>query len=258
MKILESKKAVITGGSDGIGFAIAKAFAENGADLLLIGKNIEKLKNVEEEISKYGTKVTFLSHDLSKPDSIIDLSCQINSIFPEADILVNNAGVAEFTPFESSSIMSLNYLFDLNVKSVYLLTQGMLPSIKNKKGNIINISSFHAQRAMPGFPSTVYSMTKAAINAFTKTLACELGPLGVRVNAIAPGNVRTTKVKAAFENVTDQEIKLKRQEMIKNIYPLGRLGNTDEIGGIAVYLASEQASWVTGSIFNIDGGLTTN
>ena len=258
MKALESKKAVITGGSDGIGLAIAKAFAENGAKLLIIGRNPEKLEKAEVELSSYGRKVEVLSHDLSKTESIKELSCRINSIFPETDILVNNAGTAEFVPFERVKVQSLDYLFDLNVKSLFLLTQGLLPSLKNRKSSIINISSFHAQRVMPGYPSTVYAMTKAAVNTFTKTLAYELGPSGVRVNAIAPGNIRTSKVRAALENISDQAARLKMQETIKTIYPLGRIGNIEEIGGIAVYLASDQASWVTGSIFNIDGGLTTN
>ncbi|MCX7711949.1 MAG: SDR family oxidoreductase [Clostridia bacterium] len=257
MKVLEGKRAVITGGSDGIGYAIAKAFAENGADLLLIARNQEKLENAARDLSAYESKVEVLSHDLSNTESIDSLIEKVSNVFPDINILVNNAGGAEFIPFERVSPQQYDKLFDLNVKAAFLLTQGLLPSLKENKGSIINISSFHAQRVMPGYPSTVYSMAKAAVNAFTKALAYEIGPLGVRVNAIAPGNVSTTKVKAAMANVPEQA-KLKMQEMIKGIYPLGRIGNAEEIGGVAVYLASEQASWVTGSIFNIDGGLTTN
>ena len=110
---------------------------------------------------------------------------------------------------------------------------------------------------MPGIPAAVYALTKGAINTFTQTLAYELGSFGVRVNAIAPGNVLTDKVKAYMENTPDQA-KQKLQETVKALYPLGRIGLPAELGGIAVYLASEQASWVTGSIINVDGGLTTN
>lgn len=132
-----------------------------------------------------------------------------------------------------------------------------MPTLKRNKASIINISSFHAQRVFPGVPPTVYSMSKGAINAFTKTLAYELGPSGVRVNAIAPGNVYTSKVKAYIESVP-QEARQKLNDTLKMKYPLGRAGRPDDIGGIALYLASEQAGWVTGSIFNINGGLTTN
>lgn len=257
MRSLERKKAVITGSSEGIGFAIAKAFAENGADLLLIGRDWSKLEKTANELSNHGGKVEIVSHDLSQTGSLAELIGNINKIFPDIDVLVNNVGGAEFVPFEKVTVQLYDYLFDINVKSVFLLTQGLLPSLKKNKASVINISSFHAQRVMPGYPATVYSMTKASVNSFTKALAYELGPYGVRVNAIAPGNVSTSKVRAALENIPDQA-KLKMQEMIKTIYPLGRIGSPDELGGIAVFLASEQASWVTGSIFNIDGGLTTN
>lgn len=189
--------------------------------------------------------------------SIAELADKIINIFPEIDILVNNAETAEFTPFERVSIQELDYNFNLNVKAAFLLTQKLLPSLKRNKASIINISSFHVFRVMPGSPSTVYSMTKGAINAFTKTLAYELGPFGVRVNAIAPGNVYTSKVQAYVENIPEQG-KEKFDEFTRMNYPLGRLGNPEEISDIVVYLASKQASWVTGAIFNIDGGFTTN
>ncbi|MCX8128857.1 MAG: SDR family oxidoreductase [Clostridia bacterium] len=257
MKVLENKRAVITGGSEGIGFSIAKSFAKNGCDVLLIARNRDKLDKAASDLSVYGTKVETISFDLSNTESIMELAGSITDIYPKIDILVNNAGGAEFKAFESVSAKCFDYLFDLNVKSMFLLTQGLLPALKQNNGTIINISSFHAQRVMPGYPSTVYSIAKAAVNAFTKSLAYELGPQGIRVNAIAPGNVSTSKVRAAMENIPEQA-KGRMQEMIRTIYPLGRVGTPDELGGIAVYLASEQAAWVTGSIFNIDGGITTN
>lgn len=257
MKALEKRKAIITGGSDGIGYAIAKSFAENGADLLLVARNQEKLLKAASQLTNTGVSVETLAHDLSSINSIAELTDKIINIFPEIDILVNNAGTAEFTPFERVSIQDLNYSFNLNVNAAFLLTQKLLPTLMRNKASIINISSFHAFRVMPGIPSTVYSMTKGAVNAFTKTLAYELGPFCVRVNAIAPGNVYTSKVQAYIDNIPEQG-KEKFNEFLRMNYPLGRLGNPEEISGIAVYLASEQASWVTGAIFNIDGGFTTN
>ncbi|MFL0249969.1 SDR family NAD(P)-dependent oxidoreductase [Clostridium neuense] len=257
MKLLKGKKAIITGGSDGIGYAIAKSFAENGADILLVGRNKNKLDKALQELSKYGVSIKIISHDLSKCEKLQELTSMIIDSFHDIDILVNNAGEAEFVPFNHVDIKGFDHLFDLNVKSPFFLTQGLLPALKKNKASIINISSFHAQRTLPGYPSSVYSMTKSAINAFTKTLAYELGPHGIRVNAIAPGNVATSKVKTALEGASEQA-KMKIQELISTIYPLGRMGNAYELSGIAVYLASDQSSWTTGSIFNIDGGLTTN
>lgn len=257
MRSLEKKKAVITGGSDGIGFAIAKAFAENGADLLLTGRNPERLKKAASLLSGSGVAVETISFDLSEVEFIEQFAGKISALFPDINILVNNAGAAEFTPFEYVNFQQMDYHINLNVKAAFFLTQKLLPSLKRNRASIINISSFHAHRVLPGFTSTVYSMTKAAVNAFTKALAYEMGPFGVRVNAIAPGNVYTSKVRAFIDSIPQQG-KERFDEMIKANYPLGRLGNTEEIGGMAVYLASDQAGWVTGSIFNIDGGLTTN
>lgn len=257
MRPLDQKTAVITGGSDGIGLAIARTFSQHGADILLVGRDQKKLSEAKAELSRDGGNVETISADLSRVDEVRSLGTEILKHFPRIDILVNNAAVAKFTPFETVDMEELDYQINLNVKSIFLLTQALLPSLKQTKGSIINISSMHAQRAIPGIPTVAYALTKGAINAFTRILAYELGPSGVRVNAIAPGNVLTDKVKAYVANVPEQD-KLRFQGLIKTIYPLGRLGQPSEVGGIATYLASDQSAWVTGSIFNIDGGVTTN
>ena len=258
MKLLQSKKAVITGGSNGIGLSIARAFAENGADVLIIGRNIERLESAKTELLEYENKVMRISHDLSKLDSIPILSRRIFDMLPDVDILVNNAGGAELMPFEEVGRRNLDYVLDLNLKSPFLLTQSLLPSLKERKGNIINISSFHAQRTVPGYPASVYAMVKGAMNSFTRSLAYELGPYGVRVNAISPGGIGTQKKNTASSSISDPELMKKMEDSIRSMYPLGRMGNANDMGGAAVYLASENASWVTGSILNIDGGLSTN
>ena len=257
MKTLEIKKAVITGGSDGIGLAIAKSFVLNGADVLVIARNQDRLRKAELELSDSGTRVETLSCDLSTVDSITKYADQILSIFPDIHILVNNAAVAMFTPFDQVDRQELDYQINLNVKAVFLLTQCLLPSLKMNKASIINVSSFHAQRVLPVLSSSAFSMTKGAINSFTRDLAYEMGPHGVRVNAIAPGNVYTSKVKAYIESIPEQG-KEQFLKLIKMLYPIGHIGEPMDMGGIAVYLASDQANWVTGSIINIDGGLTTN
>lgn len=259
MKTLENKTVIITGGSRGIGFAIAQSFAQNGADLLIVARNQENLDRSAAELAEHDVRVETLSCDLSVVDSLGDVANSMLDIYPDIHVLVNNAGIAEFAPFPETSTEVLDAQINLNVRAPYVLTQRLLPSITKNKGNIINISSFHASRAWPGIPDTGFALSKGAINAFTKALAYELGFSGVRVNAIAPGNVLTEKVRAFVENASaTDEGKARMQQLIATSYPLGRLGDPEELGGIAVYLASDQASWVTGSIVSIDGGLTTN
>lgn len=255
--MLTDKKAVITGGSDGIGLGIARAFAEQGADLLLIGRDRDKLEKAAAEISGCGGRAATLSWDLAAVDSVAELGHAIRAMYPEIDILVNNAGTARFTPFAEVRQQELALLIDLNVKAPYLLTQALLTPLKARKGSVINISSYFSHRMLPGRPSTAYSLSKGAVDAFTRALAHELGPTGVRVNAIAPGTVNTALVRANLERLSDEE-RLKFAAMVQTVYPLGRIGEPEDIGGMAAYLASDQARWVTGGIFAIDGGLTTN
>ncbi len=255
--MLSNKRAVITGGSDGIGLGIAKAYAQNGASLLLVSRNEEKLREAAGVLSSYNTEVNTLSADLSNIEEVINTAQNILAIWSEVDILVNNAGAGSFTPFTETAETDLDRHLNLNVKAPYVLTQFLLDAIEARKGNVINISSYFAHRMLPGRPSTAYSLTKGAINAFTKSLAYEIGSKGVRVNAIAPGTVNSPLVRSNFEKLTEDG-KTRFSEMIKTIYPLGRIGEPDDISGAAVFLASEQAHWVTGSILAVDGGLTTN
>jgi len=255
--VLLNKLAIITGGSDGIGFGIAKAFAENNANLLLIARNQEKLNKAADYLSRYGVNVDFLAVDLSNLPAVMKAAEDILNKWPEIDILVNNAGIARFNPFTETSMSDLDMHLNLNVKSPYFFTQLLFDALAAKKGAVINISSYFSHRMLPGRPSTAYSLSKGAMDAFTKSLAYESGPLGVRVNAIAPGTVNTALVKENIDRLSE-EGKDKFSEMVQTIYPLGRLGEVDDISGAAVFLASDQSRWITGTIMNVDGGLTTN
>ncbi|MBC8755954.1 SDR family oxidoreductase [Kordia sp. YSTF-M3] len=257
MELLKGIKAVITGGSEGIGFAIAMAFVKNGADVIIISRNKDKLQNAKEKLSVSGQNIYPICYDLSNLSEIPNLVKEIHLIFEEVDVLVNNAAMTLFDKVENIKPQDLAKIIELNVQSPYVLTQQLLPSLVNTKGNIINISSYFSHRMIPGRYSTAYSLTKGAIDAFTKSLACELGPKGVRVNAIAPGSVKTPLFNAAMRKMKKEE-RIKFEESVKTIYPIGHVGEPDDLGGIAVFLASNQAKWVTGSIMSIDGGLTTN
>ncbi len=258
MDLLENKNAVITGGSDGIGLGIAHAFAKNGANILLIGRDAEKLHKAKQELAEYPIAVHTLAVDLYDVEKIKLYTEQILQIFPKVDVLVNNAGLGKFVPFQQTDIALLDAHLNLNVKAPYLLTQQLLPALEQSKGNVINISSYFANRMLQGRTTTAYSLTKGAINSFTKSLAFEVGHLGIRVNAIAPGSIETPQLNRNLQSMPDDKQQAFRA-MVKNIYPLGRkIGSVDDIGKAAVFLASEQASWITGVILAVDGGLTTN
>jgi len=257
MKLLANKNAVITGGSDGIGLGIAHAFAENGANLILIGRETGKLENAKRELSKYQMEIHVISADLSDTDEIKKLSVEILPLFPKVDVLVNNAGIGKFVPFAETDSSLLDLHLNLNVKAPYLLTQKLLPSLIEAKGNVINISSYFAHRMLPGRTTTAYSITKGAINSFTKSLAFEIGHLGVRVNGIAPGSVLTPQFNRNLQSLPDDKQEA-FHEMVKNIYPLGKIGSPEDIGKASVFLASDYANWITGTILAVDGGLTTN
>jgi len=255
--MLKNKNVVITGGSDGIGLAISRKFAENGANLLLLARNTDKLELVQKELIKYKTEVHILSADLLNVKNLKNISKQVLQIMPHVDILVNNAGIARFVPFEEMDEELLDLHLNVNVKSLYLFTMYLFDSIKSQKGNILNISSYFSHRMLPGRATTAYSMSKGAVDAFTKSLAFETGKYNVRVNAIAPGSISTNQLNYNFEQLSD-EGKIEFNNLIKSIYPLQRIGEAEDISEMALFLVSEKAKWITGSIMAVDGGLTTN
>ena len=258
MKNLNNKNAVITGGSDGIGLGIAKAFAREGANLLLIGKDPEKLQRAQQALlNEFAVQVHTLSADLSKTETVTEVVKDIERLLPTVDILVNNAGLGKFVPFEQVDNTLYDAHFNLNVKAPYFLTQSLLPALVKSKGNVINISSYFAHRMLLNRATTVYSATKGALNSFTKALAFEVGHLGVRVNAIAPGSISTPQFNRNLQALTPEK-QAAFEAMVKEIYPLQHIGTPEDIAKACVFLASDNASWITGTVLAVDGGLTTN
>ena len=256
-QILKGKYAVITGGSDGIGLAIAKVFAENGANIILIARDEEKLEQVKQDLSVYDVGIYTFAADLGILSSVKITSEKILQAVSNVDILVNNAGIGRFISFKDTSEESLDMHINLNIRAPYFLTQYFLDSLIESKGNVINISSYFSHRMLSGRDSTAYSLTKGAIDSFTKSLAFEIGKKGVRVNAIAPGSIETPQLNLNIERLTPHEQERFR-EMVQTIYPLGKIGEAEDVAKAALFLASEQAKWITGSIMSVDGGLTTN
>ncbi len=254
---LDNKTAVITGGSEGIGFAIANELAKQGANILMIARNINKLKTAQKRLLEFNTKIEILSSDLSDIKQIKNISEEITGIFPNINILINNAGIGRFIAFDEMDEQLLDLHLNLNIKAPYLLTRYLYPSIKRQQGNILNISSYFSHRMLPGRNTSAYSTSKGAIDSFTKSLAFEAGKDGVRVNAIAPGSIQTLQLQHNYSQLSD-EGKSRFNEMIKVIYPLGKIGSADDVAKMAAFLVSENAKWITGCIVNVDGGLTTN
>ncbi len=257
MNLLSDKCAVITGGSDGIGLGIARVFVEAGAaQLLLIGRDEAKLAAARTSLAGQATVHT-LAADLANPSSISALAERIGATLPRLDILVNNAGLGRFVPFADSDEALFDAHFNLNVKAPYFLTQALLPSLTATRGNVLNISSYFAQRMLPGRAASIYSATKGALNTLTKALAFELGARGIRVNAIAPGSVETPQLQHNL-SVMAADKRAAFAQLVRSSHPLGHIGQPADIGQAAAFLASDQAAWITGAVLAVDGGLTTH
>ena len=250
---LTGKFALVTGGSDGIGLGICKAFAHEGAELCIVGRSEEKLANAGRQL---GDAVKILvSADLSTDGGIDTVIEQVKKTGRTLDILVNNAAVAQLSSFEKVTTEQYQYSMALNVAAPFFLAQRLLPHMTERAASIINISSYFANKMIMNRPLSVYSASKGAINSLTKSLAYELGSRGIRVNAIAPGTVDTPMRRQSVEAMSEEN-QVELQKYVERSYPLGRIGQPSDFGGIAVFLASDESSWVTGGIFAVDGGFT--
>lgn len=253
---LGKKQALVTGGSEGIGFAIAKAFLREGADVVIVGRDAGKLAAASKDLTEAGMDgtVTTLSADLATDAGVENVVEHVKVSGRPLDILVNNAGVAFLVPFEAVSREQFRQSFALNVAAVFFLTQGLLPHLA-AGASVINISSYFADKMIPKRPSSLYSLSKGALDSLTKALAFELGPRGIRVNAIAPGTVDTAMRRKTVDNLP-AEARVELMAYVERSYPLGRIGRPEDLAGIAVHLASDEAAWTSGGIFAIDGGYT--
>lgn len=244
---LSNQVAVVTGASKGIGAAIAKSLAAAGASVVVnYATSKEGADRVVQEITAQGGKAIAVQGDVSKPADIDRLFAETQAAFARLDILVNNAGVFDFAPLEAITAEHFHRQFNLNVLGLLLTTQKAVTLFGEKGGSIINISSAIVKAPMPG--SSVYSGTKAAVDAVTKALSKELGPKKIRVNSLNPGMVETEGVHTAGFIGTDFYHK------ILNETPLGRIGQPEDIGKIAVFLASEDSGWITGEAILASGG----
>lgn len=246
-KKLEGKVAVVTGASKGIGASIAKHLAAEGAAVIVnYASSKEGADKVVGEITSAGGKAVAVQANVAKPEDITKLFAQTNDAFGRLDILVNNAGVYEFAPLEAITPEHYHKMFDLNVLGLLLTTQEAVKQFDPEGGAIINIGSVAGTSAPPN--ASVYVGTKAAVDGITRSLASELGPKKIRVNAINPGMVETEGVHAAGFAESDFRKAIEAQT------PLGRIGQPQDIAPAVVFLASDDARWITGETWHVAGG----
>jgi 3-oxoacyl-[acyl-carrier protein] reductase len=245
---LSGKVAVVTGASKGIGASIASHLAAEGASVVVnYASSKEGADRVVGEIVRNGGKAIAVRANAASQADIQRLFSETKKAFGRLDILVNNAGVYEFAPLEDVTAEHFHKMFDLNVLGLILASQEAVKYFDESGGSIINISSVAARSAPP--TTSVYSATKGAVDAVTRSLSQELGPRKIRVNSINPGMVETEGVHAA--GIVESDFR----KQIESQTPLGRIGQPQDIAPAAVFLASSDSAWLTGETLYIAGGL---
>jgi len=247
-KKLEGQVALVTGASKGIGAAIAEHLAAAGAAVVVnYASSRAGADAIVNRIRRADGKAVAVQADVSKLDEVRRLFAETKKAFGKLDILVNNAGVYEFAPLEAITAEHFHKQFDLNVLGLLLTTQEAVKHFGPSGGSIVNLSSFAATSAPPS--TAVYSGTKAAVVAITRSLAQELGPLKIRVNAVNPGVIETEGLHATGISGSDFQRQVEAQT------PLGRIGQPHDIAPAVVFLASGDSAWITGETLYISGGL---
>jgi len=250
MKRLQNRVAVVTGSSSGIGQAIAIKLAEEGANLVInYAGNPNGAQQTLRQVEAAGAQGRIVQGDVSKLDVVKNLIEEGWSEFESVDILVNNAGLEKKADFWDVTEEDYDHVLGVNLKGPFFLTQAFVRRLRaaKKTGRIINISSVHEDLAFPGF--STYCVSKGGVQMLMRDLAVELGPEGFTINNVAPGAIATPINKNLLED------KPKLNALLANI-PLGRLGTTDDVANLVAFLASDEAAYVNGATFTVDGGLS--
>jgi NAD(P)-dependent dehydrogenase (short-subunit alcohol dehydrogenase family) len=241
---LKNKVALVTGATSGIGRATARAFAREGARVIVAGRDQERGESAVAAIERDGGTAVFVRADLSNREGAEHLAAEARRVFGVIDILVNNAGTFSFGPTAATTEADYDTMMDTNVKAPFFLTAALAPAMAQQgNGKIINITTAAAHAGMPG--AAAYGASKAALALLTKSWALEFGPAGVNVNAISPGPIETPGTKAMGAGFG----------RIVETVPVKRAGQTEEIAAAAVYLASDEADFIHGASLAVDGGL---
>ena len=244
-----SKVAFVTGATSGIGRACAIAFANAGAKVVCVGRKEDALRDVDAQVRELGSESLTIRADLSDPAEARQAVDRAIEVFGGIDVVVNAAGHLSNGTIENTSLEAWDDMMDVNVRAPFQLIQMALPSLIERRGNVVNVSSVTGLRAFPGV--LAYCVSKAALDQLTRCSALELAAKGVRVNAVNPGVVVTEIHKRGGMNDDAYAAFL---EHSKTTHPLGRTGRPEEIAALVLYLASDQAAWITGATYSIDGG----
>lgn len=243
---LDGQAAVVTGAGRGLGAAIAVAFAEVGADVLIASRTESELQAVAAQIESVGRRAHIVVADLAQPEKTAELAAEAAKAFGRLDIVVNNVGGSALNTLLTTSVKEMRDAFTFNVLTAHALTVAAVPlMLENSGGSIINISSTMGRLAGRGFAA--YSTAKAALAHYTRLTALDLCPR-IRVNAIAPGSILTSALEIVASNAA-------LRDPMEKATPMRRLGEPDDIAAAAVYLASPAGSFLTGKMLEVDGGL---
>jgi glucose 1-dehydrogenase len=250
MKRFAGKVALVSGGGRGIGRAICVRFAEEGANVVFNGrKNDENVTETIRQVEAAGGKAHFIQSDISAVSAVYAMVDETIKVFGQLDILVNNAGVEINAPFWEVTEQDYDTVMDINLKGMFFLTQAFVKYAKENKrqGVVVNNSSVHEELPFPNF--TAYCASKGGMQMVMRNLSVELAPLGIRINNVAPGAIRTP-INAKL--LSDPELLATLEDNIS----LARLGEPEDVAAVVAFLASNDAKYVTGSTYYVDGGLT--
>jgi NAD(P)-dependent dehydrogenase (short-subunit alcohol dehydrogenase family) len=246
---LRGKVALVTGASSGIGRATAIRFAEESAQVVLVGRDREALSEVAAAIGERGGEGFAIVADVTKEEDAERVVRETIDDFGVLDVLVNAAGILANGSIETTSLAAWDEMLDVNLRAVFNLMRLAVPHLEDRRGNVVNVSSVTGLRAFPGV--LAYCVSKAGVDQLTRCAALELAPKGVRVNAVNPGVVVTQVHKRGGMGEEAYERFL---EHSKTTHPLGRVGDAREVAELILFLASDRASWITGATYSIDGG----
>ncbi len=246
---IKNKVTLITGATSGIGKETAFLFGNEGAKLMLVARDKNRLDEVASQIKTNGGEAEVFPADITDQKKMKECVKKTEQVYGGIDILVNAAGIIASGTIEDTKMEDWDYMMDINLRAVFNLTQLVLPSLKKRKGNIVNVSSVTGVRAFPGV--LAYCVSKAGLDQFTRCVALELAPEGVRVNAVNPG---VTFTELHRRGGMDEEKYAAFLEHSKTTHPIGRVGQPKEIAQLILFLASPHAGWITGVTYSIDGG----
>jgi NAD(P)-dependent dehydrogenase (short-subunit alcohol dehydrogenase family) len=246
---MEKKVAVVTGASSGIGRSSALLFAEHGYEVVAVGRNEAELGTTSDEARDMSGSIRIHLADITENTQVERLISDTVQHLERIDVLVNAAGIIKNGSIEDTSLDDWDKMMQINLRSVFYLMQKCVPHLENTQGNVVNVSSVTGVRAFPGV--LAYCVSKAAVDQLTRCTALELAPKGIRVNAVNPGVVVSNLHRRGG---MQEEAYEKFLEHSKTTHPLGRPGQPRDVAELIYFLASEQASWITGVTYEVDGG----